>query len=86
VNAGAVFLGKNTPVAVGDYWAGPSHALPTGRAARFQEGLNVRTFLKKISFISNSKQVIENDGPSIVRFAKVEGMEYHARSIQERNK
>jgi histidinol dehydrogenase len=85
-NAGAVFVGSDTPVASGDYWAGPSHALPTSRAARYSEGLSVRTFLKKVSFIRCGKDAVKNEYGAIAKFAKEEGMEYHARSIELRIK
>ncbi|MFH1415089.1 MAG: histidinol dehydrogenase [Elusimicrobiota bacterium] len=83
-NAGAVFLGKNTPVAIGDYFAGPSHTLPTGRSARYEEGLNVKSFMKKVSFIrcagSNLKEILQN----VESFANEEGMKYHAESVRKR--
>ena len=85
-NAGAVFLGSDTPVPAGDYWAGPSHALPTGGAARYSEGLSVRTFLKKVSFIRCGRDSVKNEYPYIEKFAKEEGMEYHARSAELRIK
>ncbi|MFC2091386.1 histidinol dehydrogenase [Elusimicrobiota bacterium] len=83
-NAGAVFLGSETPVALGDYWAGPSHALPTGQCAKFQEGLNVRSFLKKVSFIKSSRYTIKEEYPDIKKFAEAEGMAYHAMSLKRR--
>ncbi|MEA3506552.1 MAG: histidinol dehydrogenase [Elusimicrobiota bacterium] len=85
-NAGAVFVGAYTPVAVGDYWAGPSHTLPTGMTAKFSEGLNVRTFLKKISFMFCSKNGLDEISKSIESLANEEGMKYHARSVSERKK
>jgi histidinol dehydrogenase len=83
-NAGAVFLGSKTPVAFGDYWAGPSHTLPTGRSARFQEGLNVRSFLKKVSFIRCDDEHVRVSADSVEKFASEEGMKYHAESIKKR--
>ena len=83
-NAGAVFLGNNTPVTIGDYWAGPSHTLPTGRSARFSEGLNVRTFLKKVSFIRCKDKSVEGIAAAVEKFAKEEGMRYHAESVRKR--
>ncbi len=83
-NAGAVFVGKWTPVSIGDYWAGPSHVLPTGGAARFQEGLNVRNFVRKVSFIECSAEGIKKSANSISKFAETEGMEYHGQSILKR--
>ena len=83
-NAGAVFIGKWTPVAVGDYWAGPSHTLPTGGTSRFSEGLNVRNFLKKVSFIESTQEEIKQSAFKISEFAKIEGMEKHSLSILKR--
>lgn len=82
-NAGAVFIGRNTAVAVGDYWAGPSHAIPTGGAARFQEGLNVRSFLKMVSFIKCEKEIIKRIADPIAKFAEEEGLKYHAESVKK---
>ncbi len=84
ITAGAVFIGKWTPVSIGDYWAGPSHVLPTGGAARFQEGLSVRSFLKKISFIECSADGIKKASDGISKFAETEGMKYHRQSILKR--
>ncbi|MDR2426245.1 MAG: histidinol dehydrogenase [Endomicrobium sp.] len=82
-NAGAIFAGYQTPTVVGDYWAGPSHVLPTGGSARFSSGLSVMSFLKKTSYIemnkSNKKAYKE-----IMAFAECEGMSYHKKSTQER--
>ncbi|MFW6134019.1 MAG: histidinol dehydrogenase [Elusimicrobiota bacterium] len=85
-NAGAVFINKNTPVAVGDYWAGPSHTLPTGGAAKYQEGLNVRNFLKRVSFIECTKSGITKAAPYVAKLAEAEGMIYHKESILKRLK
>ncbi|MBN2406835.1 MAG: histidinol dehydrogenase [Elusimicrobia bacterium] len=83
-NAGAVFIGRNTPVAIGDYWAGPSHALPTGGTARFSEGLNVGTFMKKVSFINCSEESVREAAGQIEKLAQEEGMNYHAESVRKR--
>ncbi len=83
-NAGAVFVGKYTPVAIGDYWAGPSHTLPTGMTAKFSEGLNVRNFLKKVSFIKCTKEGLAGISGSIEALANEEGMKYHAQSVSKR--
>ncbi len=85
-NAGAVFVGKYTPVALGDYWAGPSHTLPTGMTARYSEGLNVRTFLKKVSFMESSKASFQGWMKDVERLAGIEGMEYHKKSVSLRRK
>ncbi|MFC2048652.1 histidinol dehydrogenase [Elusimicrobiota bacterium] len=83
-NAGAVFVGRLTPVAVGDYWAGPSHTLPTGSSAKYSEGLNVRTFYKNVSFIKCDSEIVARDYADIAKFADTEGMKYHAESIRQR--
>ncbi|MBI5809871.1 MAG: histidinol dehydrogenase [Deltaproteobacteria bacterium] len=83
-NAGAVFMGRNTPVAVGDYLAGPNHTLPTGGTARFSSPLGVEDFIKRTSVISFSKKGINALGPSIARFAEIEGLEGHGRSVKAR--
>ncbi len=83
-NAGAVFVGENSPVALGDYWAGPSHTLPTGGAAKYSEGLGVRSFLKRIPFIKCSKSALKEAGDKIMRIAEEEGMKYHSLSVKRR--
>ena len=83
-NAGAVFLGPYTPVAVGDYVAGPSHCLPTGATARFSSGLTANTFLKSTSVIRYEREALEADAGSIGALAEAEGLEAHARSVQLR--
>ncbi|HOW28658.1 MAG TPA: histidinol dehydrogenase [Elusimicrobiota bacterium] len=83
-NAGAIFLGAFSPVACGDYWAGPSHVLPTGRAARFSSGLSVQTFLKRSSVIGVSPGLLKREGDRIARFAEMEGLRFHALSIRTR--
>jgi len=85
-NAGAVFLGRNTPEAVGDYFAGPNHILPTGGTARFYSVLDVDAFVKKISFINYSAMALERDAEAIMLLARSEGLEAHARSIEVRKK
>jgi histidinol dehydrogenase len=85
-NAGAIFVGSTSPVASGDYWAGPSHVLPTARSARFSSGLSVQTFLKRTSIISISRQAMRNASPVIMRFAEAEGLRHHARSADLRGK
>ena len=80
-HAGSVFLGRNTPEAIGDYIAGPNHVLPTGRRARFSSGLSVLDFMKRTSLIRYSGRAIERNGDMIERFATQEGLTAHARSI-----
>ena len=83
-NAGAIFIGKNTPEAIGDYIAGPSHVLPTSRSARFSSGLSVFDFIKKTSVIECSEESLNAIGSSAIEIAKNEGLDGHARSIEYR--
>lgn len=83
-NAGAIFMGHNTPVAVGDYFAGPSHVLPTGGTARFANGLCANDFLKRSSVIWYNHDALEDAAEDIVRIAGVEGLTAHASSIEVR--
>ncbi len=84
-NAGAVFLGANTPEAMGDYFAGPNHVLPTMGTARFSSSLSVQTFCKRINVIYSSAQYAEASAPKIARLARLEGLEAHARSAELRS-
>jgi len=83
-NAGAVFIGPYTPVAVGDYWAGPSHTLPTGSRARFSSALTSNDFVKSISLIEYSAEQLAAAADDIIRLATTEGLDAHARSVQLR--
>lgn len=83
-NAGAIFIGPHTPVAVGDYWAGPSHTLPTGTRAKFSSALTSNDFLKSISLIEYSAEQLAACADDIIRLAQTEGLDAHARSIQLR--
>ncbi len=83
-HAGAIFLGKNTPEAAGDYFAGPNHVLPTMGTARFASALGVETFLKKSSVISYSRAALREDADHIQRLAKLEGLTAHAASVAKR--
>lgn len=83
-NAGAAFLGPWSPVAAGDYWAGPSHVLPTGRSARFASGLSVQTFLKRTSVIGLSRAGLKAAVRDAALFAESEGLTHHARSLEAR--
>jgi histidinol dehydrogenase len=83
-HAGAIFLGHNTPEAIGDYMAGPNHTLPTGGTAKFYSPLGVENFLKKSSIISFSKQAINELGDACVLLAETEGLDAHAKSVQIR--
>lgn len=83
-NAGAVFLGPDTAEPVGDYFAGPNHTLPTMGTARFSQALSVETFTKKTSLLSVSRSYIQEHGAKIARFARMETLEAHARSVERR--
>ena len=85
-NAGAVFLGHNSPEPVGDYFAGPNHVLPTAGTARFASGLSVAHFVKNTSVISYSSEALQRDAADIMRLAELEGLEAHARSVRVRLK
>jgi histidinol dehydrogenase len=83
-NAGAVFMGHSTPEPVGDYFAGPNHVLPTLSTARFSSALSVETFCKKTSLISTDQAYIGAHGAKVARLARLEGLEAHARSVEQR--
>lgn len=83
-HAGAIFAGPFTPVAVGDYVAGPSHVLPTGGTARFCSGLSVNDFLKRTSIISYSEEVLISSANDIITIAESEGLQAHANSVRIR--
>ncbi len=85
-NAGAIFLGKYSPVAVGDYYAGPNHTLPTGGSARFSSPLSVNDFLKESSIVYYSRKRLKKVSKSISRFALLEGLDAHANSVNIRIK
>ncbi|TQV74432.1 histidinol dehydrogenase [Denitrobaculum tricleocarpae] len=80
-HAGAIFLGRHTPEAIGDYIAGPNHVLPTARSARFSSGLSVLDFLKRSSLISCNPDSLGAIGPAAVTLAQSEGLGAHALSI-----
>ena len=83
-NAGAIFLGPNTPEPVGDYFAGPNHTLPTSGCAKFSSPLGVQDFVKTSSVISYSVERLQNQGEQIIRFAEEEGLFAHAAAIKVR--
>ncbi|HXE51835.1 MAG TPA: histidinol dehydrogenase [Tepidisphaeraceae bacterium] len=83
-HAGAVFLGRNSPVAAGDYVAGPSHCLPTNTTARFTSGISVYEFLRRSSVERYTAQGIAADGPAIIALAEAEGLDAHAASVRVR--
>ena len=84
LNAGAVFLGHYTPVAVGDYLAGPNHVLPTGGTARFSSPLGVEDFLKRTSFMRFEPPKLRELGAELIRLSEVEGLTAHGRSVDLR--
>ena len=79
-NAGSVFLGRNCPEALGDYFAGPNHTLPTSGTAKFSSPLSVDDFVKKSQFTYYTKEALANVAPQVAEFARKEGLEAHARS------
>jgi histidinol dehydrogenase len=79
-HTGAIFFGRSTPEAVGDYLAGPNHVLPTSGAARFSSALSVRDFIKRTSMIKYSAPELQRTAPLIAALARSEGLEAHARS------
>ncbi|KAF0825064.1 histidinol dehydrogenase [Cytobacillus firmus] len=83
-HAGAIFLGRFSPEPVGDYFAGPNHVLPTNGTARFSSPLNVEDFQKKSSILLYSEKALKDNGEKIAAFARLEGLEAHARSIETR--
>jgi histidinol dehydrogenase len=83
-HAGAIFLGRHTPEAIGDYVAGTNHVLPTSRAARFSGGLGVADFLKRTSLVSCTPDALAALGPAALALAGAEGLEAHGRSISIR--
>ena len=80
-HAGAIFLGRHTPEAIGDYIAGPNHVLPTARAARYASGLSVLDFMKRSSLVKCDANALAEIGPAAVRLAQEEGLQAHGRSI-----
>ena len=83
-NAGAIFMGRFVPEALGDYLAGPNHALPTARSARFSSGLGVLDFMKRTSMVECSSEGLNAIGPAAVTLARAEGLDAHALSVSIR--
>ena len=83
-NAGAIFLGRYAPEALGDYLAGPNHVLPTARSARFSSGLGVIDFMKRSSLIAADADSLGAVAPAAIRLAEAEGLDAHARSLSIR--
>ncbi len=80
-NAGAIFLGPNTPEAIGDYVGGSNHVLPTARSARFSSGLGVLDFMKRTSVLKCDAGSLAALGPAAIALGEAEGLEAHARSV-----
>ena len=83
-NAGSIFLGRSTPEALGDYFAGPNHTLPTSGTARFSSPLGVDDFMKRSSFLYYDRAALNGCAEKIADFARREGLEGHARSALSR--
>jgi len=83
-NAGCVFIGENSTVALGDYVAGPSHVLPTGGTARFSSPLNICDFVKFINLINIDEASLKQLGQAAITLARAEGFEAHARAVEKR--
>ena len=83
-HAGAIFLGRHTPEAIGDYVAGPNHVLPTARSARFSSGLGVTDFMKRTTLVSCDAASLTRIGPAAVTLAGAEGLDAHALSLSVR--
>ena len=83
-NAGSIFLGKNSPEPLGDYFAGPNHTLPTGGIAKFASPLSVDDFVKKSQFTYYSRDALSRVAGKIALFAEKEGLHGHARSVRIR--
>jgi histidinol dehydrogenase len=83
-HAGAIFLGRYTPEAIGDYVAGPNHVLPTSRTARFSSGLGVLDFMKRTTIVGCNAASLQAIGPAAARLANAEGLEAHGLSVTAR--
>jgi histidinol dehydrogenase len=85
-HAGAIFLGHNTPEALGDYAAGPNHVLPTAGTARFFSPLGVEDFIKRSSLVCYTAAALKKLAPEVMHVARLEGLEAHARAVEIRVK
>jgi histidinol dehydrogenase len=83
-HAGAIFLGHHTPEALGDYAAGPNHVLPTAGTARFYSPLGVDDFVKRSSLLMFSAEALDRLAGPVVRVARLEGLDAHARAVEIR--
>jgi len=84
-NCGAIFCGSSSPVAAGDYIAGPNHVLPTSGSARFFSPLGVYDFVKRANVIAISEDALQRIAPYAQRLAEFEGLPLHAKSLAERS-
>jgi histidinol dehydrogenase len=82
--AGAIMIGNHTPTALGDFTAGPSHVLPTGRAGRFFSGLRVADFMRRTSVITYDRASVKKAEPTVAAFAAMEKLDAHGRSVRIR--
>jgi histidinol dehydrogenase len=82
--AGAIYLGNHSPVAVGDFLAGPSHTLPTGGAGRSFSGLRADQFQRRTSIVKMNLAAVKKSLPIVEEFARVEGLDAHGRSVSIR--
>jgi histidinol dehydrogenase len=80
-HAGAIFLGRHTPEAIGDYIAGPNHVLPTARSARFASGLGVLDFMKRTTIVGCDAESLARLAPAAIKLAEAEGLDAHALSL-----
>ncbi len=83
-NAGGIFVGESSPEVLGDYAAGPSHVMPTGRTARFSSPINVEEFIKIISVVGLNETGMTRLGPTAAKIARAEGLTAHARAVERR--
>ena len=83
-HAGAIFLGRHTPEAIGDYIAGPNHVLPTTQSARYSSGLSVIDFMKRTTMVCCDPEALTRIGPAAITIAEAEGLDAHARSVSVR--
>jgi histidinol dehydrogenase len=86
VTAGAIMIGNDTPTALGDFTAGPSHVLPTGRAGRFFSGLRVADFLRRTSIVQYDRASVKKGEPVVAAFAAMEKLDAHGRSVKIRTR
>lgn len=84
INAGAIFIGPYSPVAVGDYYAGPSHTLPTRQTSKYFSAVTSNDFIKSTSIIEYTQQQLADAAETIIRLALTEGLDAHAKSVQKR--